>query len=164
MASESTEAQLKRAGAVGKIPSGLFIIVARDSGRVDGFLGSFVQQVSMEPLRLSLAVKPGRPAYEMIQSGQLFTVNVVGDHDSSYLKHFWRGYDPEQSPFDELAHHDGPEGGLVLDAALAAMECRLHESFKPGDHDLVIADVITSTILQSEAKPLFHTRKHGLAY
>ena len=164
MNTSSNDDQITRAGAVGKIPSGLFIVVARDGEKIDGFLGSFVQQVSMEPLRISLAVKPGRPAYEMIQEQKLFTVNVVGDHDSSYLKHFWRGYDPEQSPFDELAHHDGPEGGLVLDAALAAMECRLCESIKPGDHDLVIADVLSSTVLQGDAKPLFHTRKHGLTY
>ena len=116
--------EVERAGAVGKIPSGLFIIIARDGDQVDGFLGSFVQQVSMDPLRVSLAIKPGRPAYDMIQAGTLFTVNGVGDHDKSFLKHFWSGYDPDNSPFSELAHHDGPEGGLALDAALAVMECR----------------------------------------
>jgi flavin reductase (DIM6/NTAB) family NADH-FMN oxidoreductase RutF len=164
MVASDTESNVEAAGAVGKIPSGLFIVVARSDNKVDGFLGSFIQQVSMDPLRISLAIKPGRPAYDMIQSGGLFTVNIVGEHDSSFLKHFWRGYDPDNSPFSELSHHDGSGGGLVLDAALAAMECRRVESFSPGDHDLVIADVLSSTILSEEAKPLVHIRKHGLSY
>ena len=154
MVASDTESNVEAAGAVGKIPSGLFIVVARSDNK----------QVSMDPLRISLAIKPGRPAYDMIQSGGLFTVNIVGEHDSSFLKHFWRGYDPDNSPFSELSHHDGSGGGLVLDAALAAMECRRVESFSPGDHDLVIADVLSSTILSEEAKPLVHIRKHGLSY
>ena len=164
MGDVADNSEIAKAGAVGKIPSGLFIIVARDGQKVDGFLGSFVQQVSMDPLRISLAVMPGRPAYDMIQAGDLFTVNVVGDHDSSFLKHFWRGYDPDNSPFSELAHHDGPEGGLALDAALAVVECRRVESFQPGDHELVIAEVVSSSIQNDDAKPLCHIRKHGLTY
>ena len=65
-----------KATAVGHIPSGLFIITAKDgdTNTIDGYLGSWVQQVSFEPLLLSLCVKEGRPAYDAIMAGDLFTM------------------------------------------------------------------------------------------
>ena len=43
-----------KAQAVGHIPSGLFIVTTTDGGKKDGYLASWVQQVSFEPLVLSL--------------------------------------------------------------------------------------------------------------
>lgn len=150
--------------AVGKIPTGLFIIAAKHDGKIDGFLGSFVQQCSMKPVLISLAIKPGRPASEAILNGGVFTINVVGDHDKSYLKHFWKGYDPEENPFDELPYKETEAGGIVLEQALAAIDCRQKESHSPGDHELVIAEALKSHILSEEGKPMTHVRKDGLSY
>ena len=152
------------AEAVGKIPSGLFIVVAEADGQIDGFLGSFIQQVSMDPLRISLALKPGRPAYDRIAGGGRFSVNVVGEHETGYLRHFWSGYDPEKNPFAEIAHKTTEEGAIVLEDALAAMECIRCDRFEVGDHELVIADVVACHTLQPEGRPHVHVRKHGLAY
>ena len=154
----------KAAEAVGKIPSGLFIVVARQGDQIDGFLGSFIQQVSMEPLRISLAVKPGRPAYDRIAGGGRFSVNIVGEHETGYLRHFWSGYDPEKNPFAEIAHTTTEEGAVLLDDALAAMECEQHARHEVGDHELVIADVVACHTLHPDGRPHVHVRKHGLTY
>ncbi len=156
----------EKAAAVGHIPSGLFIITAKSSkdNHIDGFLGSWVQQISFDPLLVTLAVKPGRPACDLILSGDVFTINVVGDHDKNYLKHFWQGYDPENSPFDELPFHEGKNGGIILDAAKSAIECKLVSSSTPGDHQLVVAEVLASEVISTEGKSMTHTRKSGLDY
>ena len=155
------------ASAVGHIPSGLFIVTAKSSkdDHIDGFLGSWIQQISFDPLLITLAVKPGRPAYDLIMSGEVFTINVVGDIDKNYLKHFWKGYDPAHSPFDELVPtHTGKNGGVVLDLAKSAIECKLISATEPGDHELVVAEVLSSEILNKKAKSLTHMRKSGLEY
>jgi flavin reductase (DIM6/NTAB) family NADH-FMN oxidoreductase RutF len=151
--------------SVGHIPSGLFIVAVQGTdGTIDGYLASWVQQVSFSPLIISLAVKPGRPAYELIKSGKTFAINIAGDHDKSYMKHFWKGYDPANNPFDALPHHLGPNGGVILDQAKSAIECQLIDSIKPGDHDIVFAKVLSSHIMSEEAKPLVHVRKSGADY
>ncbi|MES2527660.1 MAG: flavin reductase family protein [Bdellovibrionota bacterium] len=154
------------ATAVGHIPSGLFIVTVMDpeTKKVDGYLASWVQQVSFNPLLISLAIKPGRPAYDLIKSGKTFTVNVVGDHDKTYLKHFWKGYDPNSNPFQDIKHAIGPNGGVTLLQAKSAIECQLVESVKPGDHEIVIAKVLSSTLMAEEAKPMVHIRKTGMDY
>jgi flavin reductase (DIM6/NTAB) family NADH-FMN oxidoreductase RutF len=152
--------------AVGHIPSGLFIICAYDQNTkaIDGFLGSWVQQVSFEPLLLSLCVKPGRPAYDLISKGSVFSINIIGDHEKSYMKHFWKGYDPESNPFLEIPHIIKDNGAVVLDQAKSAIACKLESSSSPGDHEIVIAEVLESYINDSDAKPIVHIRKSGLEY
>jgi flavin reductase (DIM6/NTAB) family NADH-FMN oxidoreductase RutF len=66
------------ATSVGHIPSGLFIVAVQDaqSNTIDGYLASWVQQVSFNPLIVSLAIKPGRPAYDLIKAGHTFAINI----------------------------------------------------------------------------------------
>lgn len=153
-----------RATSVGHIPSGLFIVAVSDGTSIDGYLASFVQQVSFNPLIVALAIKPGRPAYDLIKSGKPFAINIVGDHDKSYLKHFWKGYDPQNNPFKELPHKLGEFGGVVLDQAKSAIECRLLSVAQPGDHEVVFAEVLSSHVMSEEAKPMVHIRKSGADY
>jgi flavin reductase (DIM6/NTAB) family NADH-FMN oxidoreductase RutF len=158
--------QSEKAKAVGHIPSGLFIVAVKDpSGEtIDGYLASWVQQVSFNPLIIALAVKPGRPAYELIMAGHPFAINIVGEHEKSFLKHFWRGYDPANNPFNELPHQLGQEGGVLLTQAKSAVECVKLETVKPGDHEIVLAEVRASHIFNEEAKPMVHIRKSGADY
>lgn len=154
------------ATAVGHIPSGLFIVTVMDpeTKKIDGYLASWVQQVSFNPLLISLAIRPGRPAYDLIKSGKVFSVNVVGEHDKTYLRHFWKGYDPNSNPFNELNHTIAPHGGVILLQAKSAMECQLVSSSKPGDHEIVIAKVMSSVHMEEGAKPMVHIRKTGTDY
>ena len=158
--------QSDKAVAVGLIPSGLFIVTVRDQSTqlIDGYLASVVQQISCNPLIVSLAIKPGRPAYDLIKAGNPFVINIVGDHDKAYLKHFWKGYDPAQNPFSEIPHHDGEFGGVILDQAKAAIECVITSFTKPGDHEVVFAEVKASHIMNTESKPMVHIRKSGADY
>lgn len=155
-----------KATSVGHIPSGLFIVSVKDQETqiVDGYLASWVQQVSFDPLIISLAMKPGRPAYDLIKSGNPFAINITGDHDKTYLKHFWKGYDPAQNPFAELPHKIGEHGGVILDQAKSAIECQLISSQKPGDHEIVFAKVLSSYVMSEESKPMVHIRKSGADY
>ena len=158
--------QDNKAMAVGHIPSGLFIVAVQDNetGRIDGYLASWVQQVSFNPLIISMAIKPGRPAYDLIKSGKIFGINVVGDHEKNYLKHFWKGYDPAHNPFAELSHQIGQAGGVILNEAKSAIECKMISSQKPGDHEIIFAEVLSSHILNQDARPMVHIRKSGADY
>jgi len=155
-----------KAVAVGLIPSGLFIVAVYDpeTQATDGYLASWIQQVSFNPLVVALAIKPGRPAYELIKAGHPFAINIVGDSEKTFLKHFWKGYDPGLNPFNELPHHFGEFKGLILDQAKAALECVITGSTKPGDHEVIFAEVKASHVMNLESKPVVHIRKSGADY
>jgi flavin reductase (DIM6/NTAB) family NADH-FMN oxidoreductase RutF len=155
-----------RAKGVGHIPSGLFIVCARDPNThtLDGYLASWIQQVSFDPLLVSLAAKGERPSYKLIAQGNIFTINILGEHDRSYEKLFSTGYDPTKNPFKNLPTKEGQFGGVILKAAKSTMECTLHSHLEPGDHQLIIARVLASHIQNERAKPLVHIRETGLNY
>ncbi len=153
------------AQAVGHIPSGLFIIGSKhqDDDGIDGFLASWVQQVSFSPLLVSICLKEGRPAYDAIMNGDAFAINVVGD-DTSFLKHFWSGYDPEKCVFDNIEYDIVEGNAVVMKQAKSSIVCKKVSSSKPGDHVVVIAEVIASIVHDDKSKPQVHIRKTGLDY
>ena len=162
---QDSENEKQKAKAVGHIPSGLFIICSlNEDGIKDGFLGSWVQQVSFRPLLVGFAIKPDRPGHKHIISGKTFTINIVGDHDAQILKHFWSGYAPGKGPFQQIPHKISPEGGILLDSAKSILVCKMVQKIIPGDHEWIIAEIINSLTNNEESSPKVHIRKSGLEY
>lgn len=151
------------AAALGKIPSGLFIITTVLEGRKEGYLGSWVQQTSFAPLLLSVAVKPGRPCHAALKAHGRFSLHVVGQNNGGLMKPFWsvkEGVDP----FAGLEHSLSARGNILLRNALAVLECEVRGSALPGDHEIIFAEVVEAHLFQPEDKPLTHVRKSGLSY
>jgi flavin reductase (DIM6/NTAB) family NADH-FMN oxidoreductase RutF len=151
------------AAAVGKIPSGLFIVTTVLEGRKEGYLGSWIQQASFSPLLISIAIRSGRPCYDAIKGHGRFCVNVIGGKNGGVMKPFWN---PESTPdpFQGLDQEITTRGNVVLKSALAAFECEFRASFVPGDHEIIYAEVVEGFVIQAEDKPLTHVRKSGLSY
>ena len=148
---------------MGKITSGLFIVTAVMGDRREGYLASWIQQTSFSPLMISIAVKPGRPCYDIIKSHGRFCVNVIGQKNGGLMRPFWSP-DGKSDPFVGLENFISQRGNIVLRGAMSAIECELREAATPGDHEIIFADVVEGHILQSEDKPLAHVRKSALGY
>ncbi|RLA61665.1 MAG: hypothetical protein DRQ88_08455 [Epsilonproteobacteria bacterium] len=150
---------------VGHIPSGLFIVCTiDDAGNKDGFLASWVQQVSFDPLLVTMALKEGRVCHEHIVSGKPFSINIVGDDQASYLKHFWKGYSPGKDPFDQIPHDVSDLGTIKIKEARSVIECKMVSKSKPGDHELIVAEVLGGCDLNENVKSKTYIRKSGLDY
>lgn len=151
------------AAAFGKIPSGIFIITASEGERKEGYLGSWVQQVSFSPLLLSIAIRPGRPCHELIHASKRFCVNVLGQNNGGAMKPFWSPK-PEVDPFASLEWSVNQRGNIVIKNAIAWLDCEFRTSSMPGDHEIIFAEAVAGLVMQAEDKPLTHVRKSGLGY
>lgn len=149
--------------ALGRIPSGLFILTARHAGKETGLLASWVQQCSFQPPMVSLAIKPNRPVVSFLQPGAAFTLNLLEDGQTDMIAHFGKGFAAEEDAFKGLeVRRDGP-GGPILAEALAVLECQVTHRHSAGDHDLFVAQVISGRVLD-EGRPMVHIRKNGFHY
>ncbi len=151
------------AAALGKVTSGLFIVTAVAGERREGYLASWVQQVSFSPLMVSITMKPGRPCYNLIKSHGRFCINVIGQKNGGVMKPFWSP-DGKSDPFVGLDHFISARGNLILRNAMSAMECEVRSRATPGDHEIIFAEVVEGRILQADDKPLAHVRKSALGY
>lgn len=154
------------AGALGRIPSGLFILTARLDDQSTGMLASWVQQVGFEPPLVTVAVKKGRYVTGWLEKQPYFCLNQLGQGQKEFLKHFGAGFAPEADAFKGVKTHETQgHRSIVLDEALAYMECQLAHVFATGgDHDLIVARVIDGRILHTDLEPTVHLRKSGLHY
>ena len=151
------------AAAAGKIPSGLFIVTAAEGDRKEGYLGSWIQQASFSPLLLNLAIRPGRPCYDLIKATGRLGINVVGHQNNGMMKPFWSP-EPGTDAFAGLEWSRTERGNILLASALAFLECEVRSSFTPGDHELLFVEAVAGRVLQAHDKPLHHVRKSALGY
>jgi flavin reductase (DIM6/NTAB) family NADH-FMN oxidoreductase RutF len=149
--------------AIGRIPSGIFILTAQNGGEATAMLASWVQQAGFNPPAVSLAIARDRPAVEMIRQTKLFALSVLGEHDSALMKKYARGVPPAES-LTGVNVRRTPQGLPVLADALAYMECRLRSVCEfGGDHDLYVAEVISGELLR-EGNSFMHQRGNGFHY
>ena len=146
--------------SIGRIPSGVFIITAKDGTEKLGMMGSWVAQVGFEPPRISVAIHPDREIYKAIQKSKGFTVNVLSNENMILMRTFSK-YSPDQ--FNDLAISETPYG-LGLDDAVATLHCELKAIYEAGDHHLFVGEVKEGAYLNHELAPMIHLRKSGFNY
>mgnify|MGYP001282976974 CR=1 FL=1 len=86
--------------ALGRVPSGLFVVTAKHDEREDAVLASWVNQCSFEPPTLSIVLATVRPARLLVEASGGFIVNVLGKESKTLLKHFFKS--PQDDIFKSL--------------------------------------------------------------
>ena len=151
------------AAALGRIPSGLFILTARQGAAETGMLASWVQQCSFEPPMLSVAVRRGRDVAAWLADGAPFAINVLAEGQKELLSHFGKGLTLAQLPRAEerVGRADGRAAALT--EALAVLHCEAAGRCEAGDHHLILGRVVAGS-LRADERPMIHVRKNGLNY
>lgn len=148
--------------ALGRIPSGCFILTAAVGGRATGVLVSWVQQAAFEPPSLTVCLKHGRPVMELIDASGRFLLNVIGQDWAAMFRHFGRGFTLDEDAFSGL-RIEPTEFGPMLRSSISQIGCRVGGRFEIGDHTLYAAEALAAQLV-GEPKPYVHLRKSGLSY
>lgn len=148
--------------AIGRIPSGCAILTVEQDGRSTGVLVSWVQQASFEPPSVTVGIRKGRPATELIDGSQRFLLNLIGDDPTAMFRHFGRGFSLEDDAFRGV-ETESTEFGVLLRSCIAYLGCRVTKKIAIGDHDLYVAEVVAGGV-NGTGKPYVHIRSNGLSY
>lgn len=148
--------------AIGRIPGGCSILTATDGEHATGVLVSWVQQASFEPLAITVCLKRGRSVNELVDGSGRFVLNVIGEDVGPMLKHFGKGFTPEEDAFAGLAVR-ATDFGPIIESCVAFLGCRVIERMSVGDHEVYAAEVMAANVVV-EAKPFVHLRASGLTY
>jgi len=153
------------AAAVGKIPSGLFVVTWRDAGHDRTMLASWVMQAGFDPPAITIAVAPTRDLLSAIEQRSTFAVNVLGDGQRPLLARFGRPIAAGEDPFAGLEITRSPSGNALLGESSGWLECRAMGRLgaDAADHVVVVAEVVGGGPGRVEP-PLVHVRKNGLRY
>ncbi len=150
--------------ALGRLPSGLYVLTARHGDRSTGMLASWVQQAGFQPLSLTVAVAHGRFVHEWVEASGRFVLNQLGSTDTALLKHFGKGFAPEEDAFKGLELLDSAKGGPVLARSAGYLDCEVTGQVDSGDHRVYLATVVAGQVFQPERAPYVHTRRNAAHY
>jgi flavin reductase (DIM6/NTAB) family NADH-FMN oxidoreductase RutF len=150
--------------ALGRVPSGLYILTVRHDGRATGLLASWVQQAGFEPPMLTAAVAGQRYVGDWVAAAGRFTLNQLPVGSKALIRHFGRGFAPEAPAFEGLGLRDEPAAGPVLAGALAYLDAEVAGEFASGDHRIFLARVVAGAVLDGNAEPMLHVRHNGFHY
>jgi flavin reductase (DIM6/NTAB) family NADH-FMN oxidoreductase RutF len=139
---------------MGRFATGVTILTVNGTGdRPLGMTASSLASVSLVPPLVSVCVDHEAELHDTILASQIFVVNVLESHQESLSRRF---ADPHEDRFDGIGYHRSPEGLVLLDGALAHIECDRFATYPGGDHTIVIGRVIGGTT--GDGRPLLYYR------
>jgi len=145
--------------ALGRIPSGLFVVAWREGSLDRCMLASWIMQAGFVPPLISVAVASSRDLLVSLDHGSGFVVSVLADSQRSLLARFGK---PSTDPFGGLEVRRAVGGAAALADAAAWLECHPVGRAAHGDHAVVLAEVRAAG--GTGCEPAIHIRRNGMRY
>lgn len=125
--------------AMRQIPCGLFVMGAAHDGRRSGVLAQWVQQCSVEPRLVVLALPKGMPIEPLIRDSRWFTLCQIGADDRFLHRKFAVPHERGDDPFVAIETEEAPSGAPIIGRALSWLDCELvrHVDLE-SDHRLYV--------------------------
>jgi flavin reductase (DIM6/NTAB) family NADH-FMN oxidoreductase RutF len=163
--SDDESVNLQIASALGRIPSGLFVITWRADEIDHVMLASWVMQAGFEPPLVSVAVGTSRELLAAVRGGARFVVNVLAESQRAVLARFGKPLAEGTDPFVGLAIERTADGLAAFADAPAWLVCRMAAEavVSGGDHVVIVARVEAARGTPN-TPPLVHVRRNGLKY
>jgi flavin reductase (DIM6/NTAB) family NADH-FMN oxidoreductase RutF len=125
------------------MPYGLYVVGVRGSnGNFNALLVSWLTQCSFDPPLLMIAVRKDSRSYDLVKRGKVFSVNLIDKSNRRLAREFVKPADRVGNKLAKVTHLDGSTGAPILGKAFAFIECKVREIREPGDHAIVIGEVV----------------------
>jgi flavin reductase (DIM6/NTAB) family NADH-FMN oxidoreductase RutF len=133
--------------ALRMIPYGIYVLTADDGhGNVAGATVNWVTQTAFNPPLVVVGVKTDSGAYSIVKNTKHFTLNMLGKEHKGLAFTFFKPAQFADGKLSGQAVHKGANGAPILDAALAAVECKVTDIVEQGDHHIIVAEVVEAHV------------------
>ena len=159
-----TETQADRTEqAVGRVIGSICVVTTCQGDTHSGLLTSWVSQASFTPPGVMLAIAANPYAQRLLQPQACFVLNTLKE-GRTIRRHFSHQPQPGETPFSQVAHRPANNGCLMLEEALAYLECTVQSWMRCGDHWLIYATVQEGDVLEANGVTAIQQRKSGSQY
>ncbi len=135
--------------AVGRIMGSLCVVSTRQGETHRGILTSSVSQASFNPPGLIIAVGEQQNAELMGHPGDKFVLNILKE-GRNVRRYFDLQNLDDNNPFSHLTTRIADNGNLIIDEALAYLECTVQFQQQCGDSSLIYAVIDKGEVLETE--------------
>jgi flavin reductase (DIM6/NTAB) family NADH-FMN oxidoreductase RutF len=139
---------------LGRFATGITIVTARDDeGEDHGMTVSAFCSLSLEPPMVLACIDHTASMHDLLLAHPRFGVSILSSDQEEYSRRFAAD---DVSRFDGIAYVRGDSGAVLLDDALAHIECRVVQHLSAGDHTIFLAEVERAA--PKDGRPLLYYR------
>jgi flavin reductase (DIM6/NTAB) family NADH-FMN oxidoreductase RutF len=128
--------------ALEKIPYGLMVLGSESDTGAAGMVATWITQVSFKPPLMAAAIEIGSSMRSNIEKSGYFSVNLLPAGGKGVAKDFLKSHTATGKRIQGHEFETAKNGSPFLKEAAAAIECRVIEHFKTGDHLLFVGEVV----------------------
>lgn len=140
---------------LGRFASGITVVTTRDADERDvGMTVSAFCSVSLEPPLVQVCVDHEASLYAALLASTRYGVSILAAEQEALSRRFSTADSTRR--FDGVGYRRGESGVVLLDDALAHLECRIVASHEAGDHTMFVGEVESATA--RSARPLLYYR------
>src|SRR6202012_3319684 len=134
------------------IPYGIYVLTADDGkGNIAAATVNWVTQSAFAPPLVVVGVKTDSGAYAIVKEAKTFVLNMLGKDQKGFAFTFFKPASVADGKLSGQAFHKGTTGAPILDAAPAAVECKVTAIVEQGDHHIVVAEVTEAHLMKPPA-------------
>jgi flavin reductase (DIM6/NTAB) family NADH-FMN oxidoreductase RutF len=138
--------------ALRMIPYGIYVLTADDGkGGIAAATVNWVTQTAFAPPLLVVGVKTDSGAYALVKNTKTFVLNMLGKDQKGLAFTFFKPAQLEGGKISGQSFKKAANGAPILDAATAAVECKVTSIVEQGDHHIVVAEVTEAHLLKPPA-------------
>ena len=130
--------------ALRQIPYGLYVLGVRGNG--DGYMNalavSWVTQCSFDPPLLMVAVRKTSRSFNLVKKGKVFSLNLLDKKEKRIIRTLERPFCSAGDKLGKVSHVEEDTGAPILRRAFAYLECKVRSIYQPGDHALIVGEVV----------------------
>jgi flavin reductase (DIM6/NTAB) family NADH-FMN oxidoreductase RutF len=139
---------------LGRFASGVTIATARDGAGVDhGMTVSAFCSVSLQPPLVLMCIDHTASMHDLLLTHPPVGISILSSEQETYSRHF---ADTDTKSFAGIPVIRGETGVVLLEGALAHIECSLIDHSDGGDHTVFIAGV--ERAVAHQGRPLLYYR------
>ena len=165
-----TAAQLQRAfngrdfrSAVGSFATGVTVVTTEGPQQAYGLTANAFSSVSLDPPLVLVCVNSGTRGSESIQHNGVFAVNILGEDQEPYSRHFASRERPRgKDAFAHIPHRTDITGSPIIEGAAGYLDCRVAASHLAGDHIIFIGEVLAIGFDPNTRPLVFHQGQYRL--
>ncbi|MGL4879829.1 MAG: diflavin flavoprotein, partial [Waterburya sp.] len=153
-----TETQIDRTEqAVGRIVGSLCVLTTCNNNQHSGVLTSWVSQATFNPPGVMLAVAHSQNGDLIKNPGDKLVLNILNEG-----RNVRRNFSSQSTDsFDNLTTKIASNGCLIIEEALAYLECTVQSRIQAGDRTLIYAVIDKGEVLENHGVTAIQHRKSG---
>jgi flavin reductase (DIM6/NTAB) family NADH-FMN oxidoreductase RutF len=144
---------------VGRFPTGVAVVTTHVGGKHHGMTANTFTSVSLDPVLVLVCVERTSRLHDLVIAAGEWGVSVLAAEQEHVSRLFAEPGRPAAEALRSVPHHHGElTGAVLLDGALATLECGTVAAYDGGDHTVLLGEVLGMSIPHPDGSPLVYYR------